>query len=132
VFHSVPVPSIFFDLRSVFVPPLPFYIPFIFCFLIVALPSPYIHRQGVGIFPFTTASKPPLGPTQPPIQWVSGALSLGVKRPGREADHTRTSSAEVKECAELYLHPQYAFIAWCSIKARILTSFDLNDTNKVV
>jgi hypothetical protein len=28
-----------------------------------------------------------LGPTQPPIQWVSGALSLGVKRPEREADH---------------------------------------------
>jgi len=24
-----------------------------------------------------------LGPTQPPIQWVLGALSLGVKRPGR-------------------------------------------------
>jgi len=28
-----------------------------------------------------------LGPTQPPIQWVSGVLSLGVKRPEREADH---------------------------------------------
>jgi len=26
-----------------------------------------------------------LGPTQPPIQWVLGALSLGVKRPGHEA-----------------------------------------------
>jgi hypothetical protein len=23
-----------------------------------------------------------------PIQWVPGALSLGVKRPGREADHS--------------------------------------------
>jgi hypothetical protein len=39
-----------------------------------------------------------LGATQPPIQWVSGALSLGVKRPGREADHSPPSSAEVKEC----------------------------------
>jgi hypothetical protein len=28
-----------------------------------------------------------VGPTQPPIQWIPGALSLGVKRPGREADH---------------------------------------------
>jgi hypothetical protein len=36
-------------------------------------------------------------PTQPPIQWVTGALSLGVKRPGREADHSPQSSAEVKE-----------------------------------
>jgi hypothetical protein len=42
--------------------------------------------------------------TQPPIQWVPGAISLGVKRPGREADHSPPSSAEVKECVELYLH----------------------------
>jgi hypothetical protein len=44
------------------------------------------------------------GPTQPPVQWVPGALSLGVKRPGCEADHSPPSSAEVKECVELYLH----------------------------
>jgi hypothetical protein len=37
-----------------------------------------------------------MGPTQSPIQWVPGALSLGVKRPGREADHSPPSSAEVK------------------------------------
>jgi hypothetical protein len=43
-------------------------------------------------------------PTQPPIQWAPGALSLGVKRPGREADHSPPTSAEVKECVELYLH----------------------------
>jgi hypothetical protein len=30
--------------------------------------------------------------------------SLGVKRPGSEADHSPPSSAEVKECVELYLH----------------------------
>jgi hypothetical protein len=33
---------------------------------------------------------------QHPIQWVPGALSLGVKRPGREADHSPPPSAEVK------------------------------------
>jgi hypothetical protein len=32
------------------------------------------------------------------------ALSLGVKRPGRDADHSPPSSAEVKECMELYIH----------------------------
>jgi hypothetical protein len=37
------------------------------------------------------------GATQPPIQWVPGALSLGVKRPGREADHSPPSCAEVKK-----------------------------------
>jgi hypothetical protein len=34
------------------------------------------------------------GPTQLPIQWVPGAVSLGVKWPEREADHSPPSSAE--------------------------------------
>jgi hypothetical protein len=59
---------------------------------------------GLGIFLFDIPSRPALVPTQPPIQWVTRALSLGVKRPGREADHSPPSSAEVKEYVELYLH----------------------------
>jgi hypothetical protein len=54
-------------------------------------------RRELGIFLFTTASKTALGPTQPPIHWLPGALFLGVKRPGREADHSPPSSDEVKE-----------------------------------
>jgi hypothetical protein len=53
-------------------------------------------RRGLGILVFTTASRMALGPTQPLIQWVPGALSLGVKRPGREADHSPPYGAEVK------------------------------------
>jgi hypothetical protein len=53
--------------------------------------------RGLGIFLFATASGAALGPAQPPIQWVPGALSLGVKRPGRETDHSLPSSVEVKE-----------------------------------
>jgi hypothetical protein len=53
-------------------------------------------RQGLGIFLFTTASSPDLWPTQPLIRWESDNLSLGVKRPEREADHSPPSSAEVK------------------------------------
>jgi hypothetical protein len=34
----------------------------------------------------------------------TGALFLGVKRPGREADHSPPFSAEVKEWVKLYLH----------------------------
>jgi len=30
--------------------------------------------------------------TKPPIQLVSGAVSLGIKRPGHEAGHSRSSS----------------------------------------
>jgi hypothetical protein len=40
-------------------------------------------------FLFSTSSRPAVGwSTQPPIQWVPGSLSPGLKRPGREADHS--------------------------------------------
>jgi hypothetical protein len=52
-------------------------------------------RHGLGIFLFITATRPALGPTQPLIECVPGALFLGVKRPGCEADHSPPSSAEV-------------------------------------
>jgi len=54
-------------------------------------------RRGLGIFLLIAASRMALGPTHRPIQWLSGALSLGVKRRGREADHSAASCAEVKE-----------------------------------
>jgi hypothetical protein len=38
------------------------------------------------IFLLITASRTDRGFTQHPIQWLPGALSLGVKRPGRAAD----------------------------------------------
>jgi hypothetical protein len=53
-------------------------------------------RQGQKIVLLLTAYKPALGPIQPPIHWVPGALSPGVKRQGREADHSPPFSAEVK------------------------------------
>jgi hypothetical protein len=61
-------------------------------------------RRGLETFLFTTASRSALGPTHPPIQWIPGDLSLGVKRSGREDVHSPPSSAEVRECVELYLH----------------------------
>jgi hypothetical protein len=47
-------------------------------------------RQGQRIFPLASESRPDLGLTQPPVQWVLGVLS-----PGRDADHSPPSSAEV-------------------------------------
>jgi hypothetical protein len=67
-------------------------------------------RQELGIHLFTTVSKMAVGPTQPPIQWVPGALSLGVKRPGREADRSRPSSAEINNAWRYTSAPQYAFL----------------------
>jgi hypothetical protein len=70
----------------------------------------------MGIFLFTTVSRKAVGPTQSLIQWVPGALSLGVKRPGREADHSPPSGAEVKNAWSYTSTPQYAFIVWCLVK----------------
>jgi hypothetical protein len=52
---------------------------------------------------------PVLGTTQPPIQWVS--FSPGVKRSGREADHSPPTIAEVKNMWRSASTPSYAFIA---------------------
>jgi hypothetical protein len=41
---------------------------------------------------FSTEFTPTLGFSQPPIHWILGPLSW----PGREADHSPPSSAEVK------------------------------------
>jgi hypothetical protein len=77
-------------------------------------------RQGLGIFLFTIVSRPALRPTQDPVQRVPGTLSLGIKWPGREADHSPPSSAEVKNAWRYTSIPQYAFMAWCSVKAQDL------------
>jgi hypothetical protein len=42
--------------------------------------SRFDPRLGQRIFPLTSVSRPTLGPTQPPVQWVPGVLSPGVKR----------------------------------------------------
>jgi hypothetical protein len=50
-------------------------------------------RGSGGIFLLATASRPVLAPTQPPMQWVLGPLTLGIKWPGREADGLLPSNA---------------------------------------
>jgi len=51
--------------------------------------------QGIENVLLVTASRPDLGPTQPPIQWVAGVASSGLRWPGREADLSPRSSADV-------------------------------------
>jgi hypothetical protein len=48
------------------------------------------------VFLFSIVSRPAVGPTKPPSQWVPVALSPRIKRQGLKADHPPPSSGEVK------------------------------------
>jgi hypothetical protein len=54
---------------------------------------------------------PALESTHPPIQWVPGALSSGVKRQEREVDRSPPASAEVKRICIYTSTPPYPFMA---------------------
>jgi hypothetical protein len=54
------------------------------------------------IFLFSLASRPALGPIQPPIGWVPR-----VKRLGCEVDYSPPSSAEVKNCGAIPPLPHF-------------------------
>jgi hypothetical protein len=77
-----------------------------------------IPSRGRDSFLFATASRSSLGSTQPTVCLVPGALSVGVKRPGREADHLPPSSAEVKNALSYTSTLQYVFMTWCLVKAQ--------------
>jgi hypothetical protein len=51
---------------------------------------------GQGFYFFNIMSRLTLGSTQPPIQWVLGALSPRAKQPEHESDHSSPYSAEIK------------------------------------
>jgi hypothetical protein len=55
--------------------------------------QPQHTKQGARDF---LISRPAQRPIQLPVQWVPGALSPGLKRQGREANHSPPSSTEVK------------------------------------
>jgi len=43
------------------------------------------------------------------MEWVTGSLSVGVKRSGREADHSPPSSVEVKNAWSYISNPPVRF-----------------------
>jgi hypothetical protein len=68
-------------------------------------------RVSEGARIFFMSSRPVLEPTQPPIQWVLGALSPGVKRTEHEADYSPPTSIEVKKTWMYTSTSPYAFMA---------------------
>jgi hypothetical protein len=65
---------------------------------------------------FAIASRPALEPKEPPMKLVQGSVSPGIKRLGREADHSSPSSAEVKNRCSYTSTPPYVFVMRCLIK----------------
>jgi len=63
-------------------------------------------------FLFATALRLALGPTEPPIKWISGALNPDIKRLGRETDHSHPSRAEAKKAWSYAFTPHYFFMEW--------------------
>jgi hypothetical protein len=55
-----------------------------------------------------------MGPTQSPLQWVLETISSGVTWPGREADHSPPSDAEVKNEWSYTSTPPYVFTFTCA------------------
>jgi hypothetical protein len=60
------------------------------------------------IFLFLLASRPPLGPTQPPTKCAPGENSPEVERPGSEAVHSPQSSSDAKNSGAIR---RYVFVA---------------------
>jgi hypothetical protein len=77
---------------------------------------------GAGNFLFTIASRMALWPTQPPVQWVPGPPSLGIKQPRHVADHSPPSSAKAKEWVELYIHSP-STPSWCGAYLKHMDDF---------
>jgi len=80
--------------------------------------SRFDSQQGLGIFLFSTVSRLVLGSTQPPIQWVPGVFSPGVKWLGHEADNSPPYSAEVMNVWSYTATPQCVLMVWCLVKYR--------------
>jgi hypothetical protein len=58
---------------------------------------PGFYSRQCCIFLFFSVSRLTLRPTQPPVQWALGALSLGTEWQGREADYSPPSSTNIKK-----------------------------------
>lgn len=62
-------------------------------------------RQRKKIFSYSTDSRSALGPSQPPVERVPGALSSGAKQPGLEAGHSPLSNVEVRNVGAIHQLP---------------------------
>jgi hypothetical protein len=55
------------------------------------------------IFLFSITSRQTLGPTHPPIEWITGDVSPGAKWQKREPHNSLSFSSKVKNCGAIPL-----------------------------
>jgi len=96
----------------------------------VPFPTGEGHGEGKVFALFTTASRPALGPTQPSMQWVPAALTPGIKRPGREADHPPPSNPGVTNVWSYTSTPPYVFKMWHLVKHSDSCTFIFTNVNE--
>jgi hypothetical protein len=89
---------------------------------------------GSRIFLFSASCRPVLGSTQPPIQWIVEALSPGVKRPGREADHHLQLVPRSRKCGCIHPLPHTPswHSAWLVMHRYIFNFYDIVSLYKML
>jgi hypothetical protein len=88
----------------------------------------FISRQRPGIFLFTAASRLAVRAHPASYPVGTGCSFPGMKRPGREDDHSPLSSVEVKNAWSYTSIPQYVSMAWRVIKHRDIFALSLPPT----
>ena len=71
-----------------------------------------LYNYFLQISVFSEVSRPAVGPTKTPVQWVAGGgdLSPRIRRPGREGDHASPSSVKFKNNWTYTFTLTYGFI----------------------
>jgi uncharacterized membrane protein len=78
---------------------------------------------GAGIFSLHHWVRPCSGVHTASYPMGTSGSFPGVRRPGCEADHSPPSSSRAKSAWSYTSSPQYAFMAWCSVKKSTVTAF---------
>jgi hypothetical protein len=82
---------------------------------------------GQKIFLLASASRPALKPVQALSNGYRRPFLRGIKRPGREADHSLPSSAEVKKIWSYTSITPHVSMTWCLISSRNNFNFTFTD-----
>jgi hypothetical protein len=85
-----------------------------------------LRDEGQVSIPFPLRPDKPWGPPSLLFNGHQGYLPSGVKRPGREADHSPPSSAEVKNAWSYTSTPTYVLTTWYLVKHRKILPFPVS------